>query len=116
MKHMLRGVALSTFCLVASGCGGEPEYRFKPLPIPTERMDCVAIDKTARPALVPVYKIDWTKVANVPQAIVEVAKLMQSVNQRELIVSNYVVELEDKLFLCSSDAIWLREYTSKVEN
>lgn len=114
MKQLLRAVALLTFCSAVSACGGE-KVRFKPIPIPAERMDCTTIAKADRPSLAPVYVIDWATVLTVPAAKIEVDRLMMSVLNRESIVVNYVLDLEGRVFVCSSDAEWLRDYSNKVD-
>ncbi len=114
MKQFLKVAVLSTFCLAASACGKERE-RFKPIPIPAERMDCVAVTKADRPRLAPAYVIDWSKVPTVLAAKDEVDKLIQSTLHREGVVTGYVIELEGKLFACSNDDQWLKEYTASVE-
>lgn len=113
MKQLLKVAALSTFCLGISACGGTRE-RFKPIPIPAERMDCVAATKADRPKLPPTYVIDWSKVPTVAVAQLEVGKLLSSVLNREGIVTGYILELEGKVFMCSSDAQWLRDYTAQA--
>lgn len=115
MKQLLKVVALSTFCLVLSGCDPAGRERFKAIPIPAERMDCQAATKVDRPSLAPTYVIDWSKVLTAPAAKVEVDRLISSVLNREGIVTGYVIQLEGKLFACSNDAQWLREYTAQVE-
>lgn len=115
MKRLLKAVALSTCCLISvTGCKPAVEYRFKPIPIPAERMDCTAVDKSDRPKLGALYTIDWSKVTSVPQAQIEVGKLMTTMINRETTVTNYILDIEGKLFLCASDAQWLREYTAKT--
>lgn len=114
MKQLLKVAVLSTFCLAISACGGE-KVRFKPIPIPAERIDCVAVTKADRPKLAPTYIIDWSMVLTVPAARAEVDKLIQSTLNREGSVTGYVIELEGKLFACSSDDQWLKDYIAQVE-
>lgn len=115
MQQLLKGVALSMTCLAISACQPKIEYRFKPLPLPAERIDCVAIDPANRPKLTPIYSIDWGTILNVEAAKAEVSKLLGSVYEREGIVGKYILDVEGTQFLCASDAEWLRDYVKNVE-
>ncbi len=120
MKQLLMGVALSTFCLAASACTPNIEYRFKPIPLPAERIDCVKTSK--RPVIDTEYAINWSIVEKSPNiatavslARSEVARYVSSIRTREGQVTGYILAIEGELFACSSDAQWLRDYTSKIE-
>lgn len=102
---------LSTCCSLAlTAC--EPKRVAEAIPIPAERIDCVYVEN--RPALPPEYVIDWSKVTTVPQAKREHDAFVRSVRTRAGKVAGYVVELEGKLFLCASDAEWIRDYQSRL--
>lgn len=97
----------------------KPTHVAEAIPIPPERLDCVAT--TARPALPPEYVIDWVKIgaaSSVPLAVEiakgEVAKLVASFHRRDGVVAGYILEIEGKLFACSNDAEWIRDYQAKV--
>lgn len=79
-----------------------------PLPIPADRMDCVAVE--GRPAIPAEHMIDWTKVTTVPQARAEHDTYVRSVRNREGVITGYVVEIEGKLWACASDDEWLRDW------
>lgn len=112
MRQWLLGVALMTTCSLAlTGCGDTTRIA-EAIPIPAERMDCVYV--ADRPALPPEYVIDWSKVTTVEQAHSEYDAYVRSVRTREGKVAGYVVTLENRLFLCASDAQWIREYQAKV--
>jgi hypothetical protein len=85
------------------------------LPIPPDRMDCRVIEG-GRPALPAEYVIDWSKVTTVPQARAEHDKFVASVRDREGKVAGYLLEVEGRLFACSNDAAWLREFTAGVQS
>lgn len=103
MKQILPFAAL----LAVAACA-EPKRIVEAIPIPAERMDCVAAG--TRPAIPPEYKIEWANVSNVLQARQEYNQYVASVRAREGMVAGYVLDLEGKLFLCANDAAWLREW------
>jgi hypothetical protein len=78
------------------------------LPIPAERMDCAFT--ALRPALPAEHEIDWSKVVSVPLAKQEHDRFVASLRTRESKVTDYILDLEGKYFLCASDATWLREW------
>ena len=73
-------------------------------------MDCVAVEPGQRPAIPPEYVIDWSKVETVAQARSEHEAFVRTVRTREGVVAGYVVQVEEKLFVCASDAAWLRDF------
>ena len=108
MKRLLLGIALSTFCLAGSACNTtRVAVPLKPDPA---RMDCVAVEPGQRPAIPPEYVIDWSKVETVAQARSEHEAFVRTVRTREGVVAGYVVQVEEKLFVCASDAAWLRDF------
>ncbi len=106
MKRLLLGIALSTFCLAACNTT-RVAVPLKPDP---SRMDCVAVEGRDRPAIPPEYVIDWARVTTVAQARSEHEAFVRTVRTREGVVAGYVVQVEEKLFLCASDAAWLRDF------
>jgi hypothetical protein len=107
MRPQLMALALLTLCsLPASGCG--PTVVFAPVKPPAERMDCV--DVSGRPSLPPEYVIDWTAVTTVQQARSEHEAFVRVIRTREGIVAGHLVATEGKLFACSTDAAWLRDF------
>ncbi len=118
MKRLKKALRLSTLCfLAASAC--QEKAVVKALPIPAERMDCVAAGK--RPSIPPEYAINWRRVESaltVPQAVTaarsEVQQFIGSVRTREGTVAGYVLDIEGHLFACSNDAAWLREWQKEV--
>lgn len=97
-------IALSTFCLAAC----ETQRAAVALRPPEDRMDCRALD--GRPTIVGEYVIDWSRVTTVPQARAEHEAYVRSVRTREGVVAGYIVEVEERLWLCASDAAWLRDF------
>lgn len=110
MKRSLLAIALSTFCL--AGCGERPRV-VAPLKPPAERMDCRVLE-SGRPSIPPEYAIDWSKVVTVDQARGEHDAYVRSVRTREGIAAGYIVQLEDRVFLCASDAEWLHDFFGRL--
>jgi hypothetical protein len=111
MRHVMAATLL-TFCsaLALTGCGDKrTALAIKP---PPERLAC--IDRDGRPTLPPEHVIDWTKVKTVDQAHAEHDSYVKSVRDRNGVVSGYVVDLEGRLFLCSNNAAWLRDFYAKL--
>jgi hypothetical protein len=108
MKRLLLGVALSTFCLAGAACNTTRVA--VPIKPDADRMDCVAVVAADRPAIPPEYVIDWSKVLTVAQARTEHDAFVRTVRTREGVVSGYIVDVEGRLFACSSDAAWLRDF------
>lgn len=63
-----------------------------------------------RPAIPAEYRIDWNRVTTVPQAKAEHEAYVRSVRAREGVVVAHIVTLEGKLFVCSNNAQWWRDY------
>lgn len=110
MKLSLKVAALSTLCSLLVSCG--PTAVLAPLTPPADRMDCVAAG--ARPAIPAEYVIDWSKVTTVPQARTEHESFVRSVRNREGVVVGHLVDVEGKLFACSTDAEWLRDFYERL--
>lgn len=107
MRQSLMAAALLTLCsLLANGCA--PTVALAPAKPPADRMDCV--DVTGRPALPAEYVIDWTAVTTVQQARSEHEAFVRVIRTREGVVAGHVVAIENKLFACSTDAAWLRDF------
>lgn len=104
MKLLPLALALSTLCLTAC----ETTRVVAPVKPPAERIDCREIG--TRPAIPAEYVIDWAKVTTVAQARSEHEAFVRSVRTREGIVAGHVVEVEGRLFACSTDAAWLRDF------
>lgn len=94
-----------SFSLPLTGCADKIVAPVKP---PPERLQCVAAGD--RPAVPAEYVIDWSKVATVDQARAEHMKFVASVRTREGIVTGYILRIEGKLWTCSSNAEWLRDF------
>lgn len=114
MQLSKKAAVLLTSSFLLTAC--EPDKVVKALPIPAERMDCVAAG--ARPAIPPEYTINWQRVESaltVPEAAnlakSEVQQFKGSVRTREGTIAGYVLSIEGQLFACSNDAAWLREWS-----
>lgn len=77
-----------------------------------ERLTCEA--QGERPVLPAEYVIDWSKVQTVAQARAEHDAYVRSVRTREGVIVGYVVNVEGKLFVCSNNAQWWRDYWSAL--
>lgn len=98
--------------LLLAGCG--TTRVLAPVKPPADRMDCQAVDAKDRPALPREYVIDWSKVFTVPQARTEHETYVRSIRDREGVTVGYIVDLEGRLFLCSSDDEWLRDFFGRL--
>lgn len=96
--------------LLLAGC--ETTRVAVPVKPPADRMDCIAAD--GRPAIPAEYVIDWSKVLTVPQAKTEHEAFVRSVRNREGVITGYLIEVEGKLWACSSDAEWLRDLFGRL--
>jgi hypothetical protein len=112
MQPRLTAVALWTCfsALALSAC--EPKRIVTNLAPPPERLQCVAAG--ARPKIPAEYVIDWSKVATVAQAQAEHQKYVASIRTREGVIAGYILDVEGKLFACSNNATWLRDWYAKT--
>lgn len=76
------------------------------------RLFCEAVP--ARPEIPSAYVIDWTKVQTVDQARGEHDAYVRSINARNGVVAAHIVELEGRLFVCSNNAQWWRDYWAEL--
>lgn len=107
MRQLLKAALPLTFCLAASACG-EPEKIVTALKPPSERLQCASAGD--RPQIPPEHRVDWQRVSTVAQARSEHDAYVRSVRTREGIVAGYIVDIEGRLFACSNNATWLREF------
>lgn len=110
MPPSLKALALSTLYSLLVSCG--PTAVLAPVRPDADRMDCVAAD--ARPAIPPEYVIDWSKVLTVPQARAEHEAYVRVIRSREGVVVGHLVDVEGRLFACSTDAEWLRDFFGRL--
>lgn len=104
MKHPCLAALASM--LVLSAC--EPKKVATALKPPPERLQCVPAGE--RPKVPAEHVIDWPRLRTLAEAKAEHDLYVRSVRARELVVANYIVEIEGRLFKCSNDAAWLREW------
>lgn len=110
MRRLRTVLVLSTFCLAASACGDRQRVATAITP-PADRMDCRQLDGAeGRPTIPPEYVIDWTRVRTVQQAREQHQAFVSRLRERESAVAGYVVRLEGRVFACSDDAAWLRQF------
>lgn len=106
MRQLLMVAALSTLC---GAC--EPRRvasALRPDIDNPQRMICEGVP--ARPALPAEYRIDWSRVTTVPQARAEHDAYVRSVRSREGAAVAHIVTVEGRLFVCSNNARWWRDY------
>lgn len=82
------------------------------LATPAERLVCEAAG--TRPKIPAEYAIDWSKIATVDQARTEHDKYVAVIRAREGVVAAYVLQIEGKLFVCSNNAQWRRDYEAEL--
>lgn len=110
MKLFPKVAALSTLCFLLASC--ETTRVLTPVKPPADRMDCEVVGN--RPAIPAEYVIDWSRVTTVPQARTEHEAFVRSVRDREGVVVGHLVTVEGRLFMCSNDAAWLRDFFAKL--
>jgi hypothetical protein len=93
--------------LLLMGCGTTKRV-VEHLPTPPERLVCEAAG--TRPVIPAEYQIDWTRVTSVAQAKVEHERYVASIRDREGVIVAYLMRVEGKLFVCSNNVQWRREY------
>lgn len=99
-------------CLVlTTGCA-DTKRSVTALPTPPERLVCDAAG--ARPTIPPEYVIDWTKVQTLAQARSEHEKFVAVIRSREGVIVGYLVQVEARLFTCSNNMQWRRDFEAGV--
>ena len=109
MTQSKTAALLLMFSLAAalSACG-EPKRVVTSIPTPPERLVCEAAG--TRPTIPAEYRIDWSRVATVAQARAEHDRYVASIRTREGIIVAYVMQVEGKLFVCSNNMQWRRDF------
>lgn len=79
-----------------------------------DRLVCEGVPQE-RPAIPPAYVIDWSMVGTVEQARAEHENFVRSIIGRNEIVSGYLVLLEGRLFVCSNNAEFWRDYRRDLD-
>jgi hypothetical protein len=103
-------VLISAAALCLAGCQEKRiAVALKP---PPERLQCAPAGE--RPTIPPEHRIDWQRVSTVAQARSEHDRYVATVRTREGVVAGYVLDTEGKLFLCSNNAAWLRDYFASL--
>lgn len=75
---------------------------------PAERLVCV--DAGTRPPIPAEQTPDWPKIITVDQAKEAHLKYVASIREREIVIVRYLQDTEAKLFACSTNATWLRNW------
>lgn len=103
-----------TLCLIISGC--QPKRALtnaRPDLENPKRLVCKSAP-ARRPSIPKSYSIDWSKVQTVKQAKYEHDAYVSVVKNRNASVGAYIVVIESRLFLCSNNAQWWRDYWSNL--
>ena len=109
MKSKVLVAILSTLCFLP-GCKTVPQTEpLRPDLANPERMVCEDVPDE-RPPIPALYEIDWSQVVTLAQARAEHEKYAASVRARSGAVAAYIVTIEGKLFVCSNNAQWWRDY------
>lgn len=109
MLRLLTVAILSMSCSLLAGCDTKRElHSVRPDRENPERMVCEAAPD--RPAIPATYEIDWTAVQTVAQARSEHEAYVRSILARNAVISGYIVEIEGRLFVCSNNAQFWRDY------
>jgi hypothetical protein len=118
MKRIATALVLSTLCSAVSACGDKQRI-VEVLPTPPARLVCEAAGP--RPTIPPEYVVNWNPVAAAPtvriaveRAQAEVGKLIATVRTREGIVAAHYVRIEGRLFVCSNNMQWRRDYEANL--
>ncbi len=116
MKCSTLAAILSTPCFLLASCAtttpqSEP---LRPDLDNPRRMVCEGVPE--RPALPSAYVIDWAKVETVEQARAEHEKAVASIYERNGLVTAYLLTIEGRLFVCSNNAQWWRDYWAGLGN
>jgi len=78
-----------------------------------DRLICMSAPD-ARPERGEAYTIDWSKVETVAQAKIQHGLYVERERLRNGVVAAYVLEIEGRLFTCSNNAQWWRDYWSRM--
>lgn len=111
MKLSGTALALLMSSLAVSAC--QEKRVVTALKPPEARLQCVAAGE--RPKIPSEHVIDWSAVQTVPQAKSEHERFVATLRTRERIVAGYLIQLEGRLFACSNNVTWLREYFEKLD-
>lgn len=83
-----------------------------PITPPPERLACAGAGE--RPAVTAEQQPDWLSIERIDQARESHARYVASVRSRELVLVQYIVGIEAKLFSCATNAEWLRDFYSRL--
>lgn len=112
MPQKLRALVPLTCSLALLASCAEPKRIVTNLAPPPDRLVCEAAPD--RPVIPPEYQIDWTRISTVGVARVEHEKYVASIRAREGIVAGYLIGVEGRLFICSNNAAWLRQWVKET--
>lgn len=110
MRLRRTAVAPLMLCSAISACKTLHTADF--IATPADRLICEPAGP--RPKIPPEYQIDWNKVATVADARAEHEKYVAVIHAREGVVAAYVLDIEGKLFACSNNMQWRRDYEAEL--
>ena len=111
MQRSIMAAILWTSCFSLTGCG-DPERivsASRPDLDNPDRLVCVAAP-AKRPERGDPHVIDWGKVLTVAEARIQHDLYVKRESERNAVVAGYVLEIEGRLFACSNNAQWWRDY------
>lgn len=114
MRRLIAVAILSTCCFSLAACETVRESApLRPDLDHPARLVCEGVPAD-RPERGEPYTIDWSKVATVAQAKIEHDRYVAVERTRNGVVAAYVLEIEGRLFVCSNNAQWWRDYWAKL--
>ncbi len=94
-----------TSCFILSACA--TQHVVTALKPPPERLIC---HLATRPTFPPEIPVDWGQVLDVRDARAQQEGYVSRQRVREQVVARYILDLESKLFQCSSNMIWISDF------
>jgi hypothetical protein len=109
MRLLLTAAILSTSCFLAGCETTRAVVPLRPDRDNPDRLVCEGVPGE-RPAVPAEYVIDWSRVATVAQARAEHDAYVVRNRERNAVVAAYILDVEGRLFVCSNNAQWWRDY------
>lgn len=106
-KPALRLLMCFSAAATLASCA-EPKRIVTNLAPPAARLVCEPAG--ARPVIPAETVIDWARITTVAQAKIEHEGYVRSIRNREGVIAAYILDIEGKLFACSNNAAWLRQW------
>ena len=114
MRRLLTVGILSIFCSSLGACAPERlAVSLRPDLDNPSRLICEAAP-ASRPERGAPHEIDWSKVLTVAEAKIQHGLYVARERERNGAVAAYVLEIEGRLFTCSNNAQWWRDYWARI--